>query len=78
MREKENKETQIGLHRDFMTQEDYENWVVKELQMLESNAYAAIQKWLVFGYKTEVEQGLQYFDIDTHEDKYIDEHPRFV
>ena len=69
LREKENKETQMDSHRDSMTQEDYEHWGVKELPTLESDADAAFQKWLIFGYKAEVEQELQYFDIDTHEDK---------
>ena len=69
LREKEEKETQIARHKESLTQEDYEKWGIKILSTLESNTDAAFQKWIIFGYKTEVEQELQYFDIDTHEDK---------
>ena len=56
-------------HRESLTQPGYENWWVKILPTLESNSEAAFQKWMIFGYKTDVEKDLQYFDIDTHEDK---------
>ena len=69
LKEKEAKETQMDLHRESLTQQDYENWGVMKLPTLESDADAAFQKWMIFGYKTEVEKELQYFDIDAHEDK---------
>ena len=69
LKEKEDKETEVDSHKETLTQQDYENWGVKKLPVLQSDADAAFQKWMIFGYKTEVEKELQYFDIDTHEDK---------
>ena len=69
LKEKEEKDTQMDSHRKTLTQQGYENWGLKTLPTLESNSEAAFQKWMIFGYKTEVEKELQYFDIDTHEDK---------
>ena len=69
LKEKEEKETQVASHMESLTQEDYEKWGIKVLPTLESNVDAAFQKWMIFGYKTEVEQTLLSFDIDTHEDR---------
>ena len=68
-KEKEEKETQIASHKESLTQDDYEKWGIKVLPTLESNVDAAFLKWVIFGHKTEVEQTLLSFDIDTHEDR---------
>ena len=45
------------------------NGAREKLPPLMSDAEAAYMKWQVFGYKTEVENQLQYFDVDSQEDK---------
>ncbi len=71
LKEKETKENELDIHRETLTKEDFENWGVQKLPTLESESDAAFQKWMIFGYKTEVEQELQYFDIDSHEDTLV-------
>lgn len=71
LKEKETKEIQLDIHKRTLTQQDFENWGVQKLPTLESESDAAFQKWMIFGYKSEVEQELQYFDIDSHEDTLV-------
>ena len=71
LKEREEKELQMARQRDSLTQEDYEKWGINILPTLESKVDAAFQKWMIFGYKMEVETKLLSFDIDTHEDRLI-------
>ena len=63
------RDTEIELKRFKSTEEEFKEWSHKELQPLVSNAEAAYMKWQVFGYKTEVENQLQYFDMGNQEDR---------
>lgn len=54
-----------------ISQQEFENWGQKELPKQQSDTDSAFNKWQIFGYKNDVEKQLQYFDIDTHEDKLI-------
>ena len=66
---KSRKDDEIALKRTQLTQQSYELWGQKKLSVYESDTEAAYYKWQEFGYKSEVEKQLQYFDIDTHEDR---------
>lgn len=63
------RDSQIDKNRLKLTQSMFETWGQKELPPLMSNVDAAYMKWQVLGYKTEVENQLQYFDVDRQEDK---------
>ena len=63
------RDNQIDTHRLKLTQSMFETWGQKELPSLMSEVDAAYMKWQVLGYKTEVENQLQYFDVDRQEDK---------
>lgn len=63
------RDSQIEKNRLKLTQSLFEAWGQKELPSLMSNIDAAYMKWQVLGYKTEVENQLQYFDVDRQEDK---------
>ena len=67
--QKSSKDDAIDSNRTHLAQQSFEIWGQKKLSGLESDTEAAYQKWQVLGYKSEVEKQLQYFDIDTHEDK---------
>ena len=63
------RDTEIEFKRLKSTQQQFKEWSHKELPPLVSNAEAAYMKWQVFGYKTEVENQLQYFDMGNQEDR---------
>ena len=63
------RDSQIDKNRLKLTQTMFETWGQKELPSLMSDVDAAYMKWQVLGYKTEVENQLQYFDVDRQEDK---------
>ena len=63
------RDSQIDKNRLKLTQSMFETWGQKELPSLMSDVDAAYMKWQVLGYKTEVENQLQYFDVDRQEDK---------
>lgn len=64
------KDDAIATNRShLLTQLQFELWGQKKLATLVSDTEAAYYKWQTFGYKAEVEKQLQYFDVDTHEDK---------
>lgn len=63
------RDSQIDKNRVKLTQSMFETWGQKELPTLMSDVDAAYMKWQVLGYKTEVENQLQYFDVDRQEDK---------
>ena len=63
------RDSQIDKNRIKLTQTMFETWGQKELPSLMSDVDAAYMKWQVLGYKTEVENQLQYFDVDRQEDK---------
>ena len=63
------RDSQIDKNRMKLTQPMFETWGQKELPTLMSDVDAAYMKWQVLGYKTEVENQLQYFDVDRQEDK---------
>lgn len=63
------RDSQIDKNRVKLTQSMFEMWGQKELPTLMSDVDAAYMKWQVLGYKTEVENQLQYFDVDRQEDK---------
>jgi hypothetical protein len=69
LKEKGEKDDAIDSNRIHLTQLNFELWGQKKLSRYESNTEAAYVKWQTFGYKSEVEKQLQYFDVDTHEDK---------
>ena len=70
LKEKKEMDTEMDSRRELLTQQGYENWGIETLPTLESNSEAAFQKWMIFGYKTEVEKELECLDINTmHEDK---------
>lgn len=62
----------IDKNRTLLSQSSFEKWGQKKLSSLESDTEAAYQKWQAFGYKSEVEKQLQFFEIDTHEDKLME------
>ena len=66
---KGDKDDAIDTNRTLMTQLRFELWGQKKLSRFESDTEAAYVKWQAFGYKSEVEKQLQFFDIDTHEEK---------
>ena len=63
------KDTAIDTNRTYLPQQSFEVWGQRKLSGFESDTEAAYQKWQTFGYKSEVEKQLQYFEVDTHEDK---------
>ena len=63
------RDTEIESKRLKLSQQQFKEWGHKELPPLVSNAEAAYMKWQIFGYKTEVENQLQYFDIGNQEDR---------
>lgn len=67
--EKDNKDDAVDNNHDKLTQLKFELWGQKKLSRYESDTDAAYVKWQAFGYKAEVEKQLQYFDVDTHEEK---------
>lgn len=69
LNEKGDKDDAIDTNRTHLTQLKFEFWGQKKLSRFESDTEAAYVKWQAFGYKSEVEKQLQYFDVDTHEDK---------
>ena len=69
LKKKEIKETEKDHNRASLPESDYQIWGQKRLSMLASDTEAAFNKWQTFGYKSEVEKQLQYFDVDVHEDK---------
>ena len=69
LNEKDTKNDAIDTNRTRLTQLRFEVWGQKKLSRFESDTESAYVKWQTFGYKSEVEKQLQYFDVDTHEDK---------
>ena len=69
LKESGKRDTEIDSKRLKFTQQQFKEWSHKELPPLVSNAEAAYMKWQIFGYKTEVENQLQYFDIGNQEDR---------
>ena len=69
LNEKGNRDDAVDSNRDKLTQLKFELWGQKKLSRYESDTDAAYVKWQAFGYKAEVEKQLQYFDVDTHEEK---------
>jgi len=70
LEQKRMKDDAIASNRSsLLTQLQFELWGQQKLATLESNTDAAYFKWQMFGYKSEVEKQLEYFDIDTHENK---------
>ena len=67
--QKEKKDDAMNENRASLTDSDFQVWGQKTLSKLESDTEAAYQKWQTFGYKSEVEKQLQYFEVDVHEDK---------
>ena len=63
------RDTEIESRRLKLTQQQFKEWSHKELPPLVSNAEAAYMKWQVFGYKTEVENQLQYLEMGNQEDR---------
>lgn len=66
---KGNKDDAIDTNRTHLIQLEFELWGQKKLPRFQSDTEAAYVKWQAFGYKSEVEKQLQYFDVDTHDDK---------
>lgn len=70
LEEKAAKEQAISENRfRAISEREFEDWGQKQLPKIESDTEAAFKKWQIFGYKSDVEKQLQYFDIDVHEDK---------
>ena len=67
--QKSARDDAIDKNRIGLTQQHFEIWGQKKLSGLESDTTSAYHKWQAFGYKSEVEKQLQYFEIDTHEEK---------
>lgn len=63
------RDNEIETKRLKLTQQQFKEWSHKELPPLISNAEAIYMKWQIFGYKTEVENQLQHFDIGNQEDR---------
>ena len=78
LEETSKRDTQIDKNRLKLTQAMFEQWGQKELPPLMSNVDAAYMKWQVLGYKTEVEDQLQYFDVDKQEDKLMSTRALFL
>ena len=72
------RDSQIDKNRLKLSQQMFEEWGQKELPPLMSNVDAAYMKWQVLGYKTEVENQLQYFDVDRQEDKLMSTRALFL
>ena len=75
---KEKMEDEIAVNRVRLPQQMYEAWGREKLSTYESDTEAAYNKWQEFGYKSEVEKQLQYFDIDTHEVKLMSTRALFM
>ena len=69
LEESSKRDNQIDRNRLKLPQQGFEQWGKQELPTLMSNVDAAYMKWQVLGYKTEVENQLQYFDVDRQEDQ---------
>ena len=69
LEESSKRDSQVNKNRLRLTQSMFEEWGKKQLPPLTSDVDAAYTKWQILGYKTEVENQLQYFDIDRQEDK---------
>ena len=63
------RDSEIDLKRMKLSQQLFKEWSHKELPPLVSNAEAAYMKWQIFGYKTEVENQLQYLEMGNPEDR---------
>lgn len=72
------RDSEIDKNRIKLSQQMFEEWGQKELPPLMSNVDAAYVKWQVLGYKTEVEDQLQYFDVDRQEDKLMSSRALFL
>ena len=66
---KEDMEDEIASNRVRLPRTKYEEWGREKLSPYEKEKEAAYNKWQEFGYKSEVEKQLEYFNIDTHEVK---------
>ena len=72
------RDSQIDKNRLKLSQQMFEEWGQKQLPPLMSNVDTAYMKWQVLGYKTEVENQLQYFDVDRQEDKLMSTRALFL
>ena len=63
------RDSEIEAKRLKLTKQLFKEWGHKELPPLISNAEAAYLKWQVFGYKMEIENQLQHFDMGNPEDR---------
>ena len=63
------RDNEIETKRLKLSQQQFKEWSHKEFPPLVSNAEASYMKWQVFGYKTEVENQLQHFDMGNQEDR---------
>ncbi len=63
------RDTEIESKRMKLSQQLFKEWSHKKLPPLVSNAEAAYMKWQIFGYKTEVENQLQYLEMGNPEDR---------
>ncbi len=75
---KEKMDDTMESNRLRFTQQKYEEWGREKLSTYESDTEAAYNKWQEFGYKSEVEKQLEYFDIDTHEVKLMSTRALFM
>ena len=63
------RDSEIESKRMKLSQQHFKEWSHKELPPLVSNAEATYMKWQIFGYKTEVENQLQYLEMGNPEDR---------
>ena len=77
LKKKALKSDAIDKTRSHLSQRSFEQWGQKKLASLESDAEAAYNKWQAFGYKSDVEKQLQYFDDDIQEDKLMNARASF-
>ena len=69
LKKKEIEDTEKDNSRATLPESDFQIWGQKKLSALKSDTDAAYNKWQTFGYKSDVEKQLQFFDVDVHEDK---------
>lgn len=71
------KSDAIDSTRRHSSQTEFEQWGQRKLSRLESDVEAAYNKWQAFGYKSDVEKQLQYFEDDIQEDKLMNARASF-
>ena len=77
LQKKELQNSAVDSSRKQLSQRAFEQWGQKKLASLKSEAEATYNKWQAFGYKSDVEKQLQYFEDDIQEDKLMNARASF-